>query len=251
MNILVPMAGLGSRFKNEGYEVPKPLIKINGNYMFINSLNFLETNKNNFFFIYNIFLDKYNLKEIINSNFPNSKLITINFTTKGQASTCLLAKNYIKKDEDLLITPCDSSIIFSNSKFVKLKEECDVIIFVFRNNLCVINHPEQYGWVKVDKNNNVTDLSIKKKISTDPLKDYAIVGTFWYKYSNLFFDSAEKLVKEGIKINNEFYVDESCRYLIANYKVKIFEVDYYVCWGTPNDLKKYNYWYEFFSGIKQ
>jgi hypothetical protein len=78
--------------------------------------------------------------------------------------------------------------------------------------------------------------------------DHAIVGTFWFKTGKNFAHYSEKLIKKNIRINGEFYVDEMMNLLIKDgLKVGIFEVDKYICWGTPDDLKTYNYWKQFFK----
>lgn len=80
------------------------------------------------------------------------------------------------------------------------------------------------------------------------MKDHAVVGTFWFKSGNIFVEAAEHMIAANTRINNEFYVDECMNDLLSlGYKVKVFEIDYYVCWGTPNDYKTFNYWNEFFN----
>lgn len=64
-------------------------------------------------------------------------------------------------------------------------------------------------------------------------------------------EGLQKNIKENIRTNNEFYVDDVLNQNIKDgLTVKVFEVDDYICWGTPNDYKTYNYWKEYFERSK-
>ncbi|MFL5728351.1 MAG: hypothetical protein ACJ75J_02585, partial [Cytophagaceae bacterium] len=83
-----------------------------------------------------------------------------------------------------------------------------------------------------------------------PMNDHAVVGTFWFKKSSYFVKAAEKMIAENRRINNEFYVDELMKdTLDLGLKTGVFEIDSYICWGTPDDYRTYNYWKSFFSQI--
>jgi bifunctional N-acetylglucosamine-1-phosphate-uridyltransferase/glucosamine-1-phosphate-acetyltransferase GlmU-like protein len=110
--------------------------------------------------------------------------------------------------------------------------------------------PQQYGWVVADENNNATKVSVKVPISNNPKKDHAIVGAFWFRQGKYFVEAAERMIAKNRRVNNEFYVDECINELIeAGQKVKVFEIDSYICWGTPDDLRTYEYWQDFFSDM--
>ena len=77
-----------------------------------------------------------------------------------------------------------------------------------------------------------------------------ITGTFWYREAELFINSAEKLIKEDIRINNEHYVATSINFLIdQGYKISIFEVDQWISFGDPKELNLYYFWEEFFTEL--
>jgi bifunctional N-acetylglucosamine-1-phosphate-uridyltransferase/glucosamine-1-phosphate-acetyltransferase GlmU-like protein len=79
---------------------------------------------------------------------------------------------------------------------------------------------------------------------------YAIIGTMLFKKASIFLEGLELIYKDNIRTNGEYYVDNLIEPLIKKgYKIKIFDVDYYLCWGTPNDYKTYNYWLEYFSNF--
>lgn len=247
--ILIPMAGQGQRFAAESYKIAKPLIEVSGKPMVIQAVNALPKATSYTFICRREHLESGDLEEVLKDKFPNVQIIAIDYLTEGQASTCLLAENYVDKEGALLIGPCDNGMTWDAEKYRRLisDENVDALIWTFRNNVTVKRNPQMYGWVKVDGNNKVSSILCKTPISDDPVKDHAIVGTFYFRKASYFFDFAKQMIKKNRRINNEFYVDVVMNELVeSGLNVKVFEIDKYVCWGTPNDLRTYEYWQSFF-----
>lgn len=246
MNILIPMAGAGSRFKKEGFKTSKPLILVNQKPMVVEATNYLPKGKRQIYICRKEHLKDDNIDVEIAKYYPKSKFIMIDYLTEGQASTCLLAKKEINNNEELIIGACDNGMIWEEEKFLREKKQADCLVWTFRNNVAVKNNPEAYGWIEINDRNEVKRTSVKVPISNNPISDHAIVGTFWFRKGKYFVDAAEKMISKNRRINNEFYVDECINDLIElGMKVKVFEVDKYICWGTPNDLRTYEYWEKF------
>ena len=248
MTIIIPMAGLGERFLKKGYTVPKPLIEINGIPMVIKATLDLPASGHHIFIALKKHLQEYQVETHIKKHLPDAGIISLDHVTEGQACTCMLALDAIRDDEDILIGACDNGMIINKNTFNEIKATADVIVFSFRNNITVVNKPQQYGWINLDKDGNVKNISVKKPISETPINDHAVVGAFWFRQNIFFRKSTEKMIAENRRINNEFYVDESINDAIAlGYKVKVFEIDRYICWGTPDDYSTYKYWQSFFN----
>lgn len=259
MNIVIPMAGAGQRFIDEGYKIHKPAIPTIDRRTGIEfpmvvcatmDLPDYEQDGSNLIYIDRDFHKFDGVEDEIKKHFSRANFITIDYLTEGQASTCLLAKEYINNDQPLLIAGCDNGMTFDQEKFEELKKEADVLVFTYRNNESVCEKPNAYGWVRVDDKNNITGLSIKKAISDTPMRDHAIVATFWFKRGDIFITAAEKMINENDRINNEFYVDQVIKHVIdLGYSAKVFEIDRYIGWGTPKDyenyIKTYKYWNDF------
>ena len=246
---LIPLAGKGFRFATLGYEKPKPLLEVSGKPMVIQAANSLPKSEKLIFVALKEHLKNCLLIKVLKDEFINPKIISLNNVTQGQAITCSLGL----KDEDinssLLISAADNGIVYDQKKYQKLIEDenVDAIIFTFRNHASSKNNPQMYGWVKTDHKNNAISVSVKVPISKKIHKDHAIVGTFWFKKVNFFNQGLKYLIKKKIKINNEYYVDSLMGELIdLGLNVKVFEVDNYLCWGTPNDYEKFIYWQSFF-----
>lgn len=251
MITLIPMAGEGSRFKAEGYTTPKPLIEVLGKPMVVQATDSLPASDKKIFICRSFHIAEYGIDKHLKDHYPEASIITVDQLTEGQASTCLLAKEHINVEESLAIGASDNGMQYDAAAFEAATQDADCLVFTFRNNVTVVPKPQQYGWVAVDENGRATKVSVKVPISEKPINDHAVVGAFWFKHGKLFVEAAEKMIAKNRRVNNEFYVDECINELIeAGYVVKAFEIDKYICWGTPNDLRTFEYWQEFFSKEK-
>jgi len=249
---LIPAAGAGSRFAVEGYTNPKPLINVSGKPMIVQAANALPEADRSIFVCRKEHMQGSSLETVLKENFPGCEIITIDYLTEGQVNTCLLAEPYLDVDDSLTIGACDNSMTWNREKYEEItkKESVDALIWTFRNNVTVERNPNMYGWVKTDKENNALGVSCKVPISENPASDHAVVGSFYFRKSAYFLDAARRMIEKNSRTNNEFYVDVLMNEMIeAGLKVKVFEVDKYICWGTPNDLRTYEYWEQYFKKI--
>lgn len=250
MITLIPMAGAGSRFAAAGYKDPKPLIPVDGKPMVVRAVSDLPKSDRYIFLCRAEHLKHYPLRNALKEHYPNCAIIEVEKLTEGQASTCLLAKGQINNDEALLIGACDNGMVYSNKLWRVLSSDPSVgaLVFTFRNTVTVERNPKAYGWVDVDMQNRVRRVSVKIPISDDPIHDHAVVGAFWFRHGKNFVAAAEDMITKNRRINNEFYVDECINNAIAlGVNVSVFEIEKYICWGTPQDLLTYTYWKEYFT----
>jgi hypothetical protein len=104
-----------------------------------------------------------------------------------------------------------------------------------------------YGWLRVDHANTITDVSVKRPLSDNPRDDHAIVGAFYFRRVRFYLEALQELYRKNIRINGEFYVDSLIGEMVKlGYTVKAFEISSYICWGTPDDLRTFEYWQSFF-----
>lgn len=249
LSALIPMAGRGERFSKAGYNTPKPLIKVDNGPMVSFAANSLPKAAHYYFVCQNEHLDQLT---VLKNNYQSSEIIPINFTTEGQAATCLLAKEQIDPASPLIIGACDNGMTWDQNHFSEKQKKFDALIFTFKNHPALARNPEMYGWVNINEFGQALGVSCKKSISDNPSKDHAIVGSFYFNQAKIYFDAAEKLIKQDRRIKNEFYIDEVMNVLIEDgYKVGVFEIDYYLGFGTPADLETFQYWKKFFSEHQQ
>ena len=259
MRIVIPMAGAGQRFADAGYKMSKPAIptydRRTGEMIPMvvcatKDLPGVLEKGENITYIDRDFHKFSGVEEEIRHYYPKASFITIDHLTEGQACTCLLAKDYIDREEELLIAGCDNGMEFSCDEFDMCRKEADAIVFTYRNNESVLENPNAYGWMIVDGNNRIVGTSIKKAISDSPMNDHAVVATFWFRKGNIFVEAAEKMISENDRINNEFYVDQVVKHIIdMGYKAKVFEISRYIGWGTPHDYEAYQKTFEYWKGF--
>lgn len=248
--LLIPLAGEGKRFQDQGYALPKPLIPVSGLPMIIQAAKAMPPSDKQIFLCRQSHLSSFPLGETLSKFYPGCTIIPVEKLTEGQASTCILAKDKVDLESALTIGACDNSMVFSAADFEREFSDpsTDVLVWTFQGNPTVTVNPKMYGWVKTDSHGFVEHVSCKTPISDTPIKDHAIVGAFSYKKGKYFVDSVEKLIQKNQRINGEFYLDESINMLVEmGIKVKPFKVQHYICWGTPDDLRTFNYWQDFFD----
>jgi HAD superfamily hydrolase (TIGR01509 family) len=231
MNVLIPMAGAGSRFAAAGYTFPKPLIDVNGNPMIQMVVENLNIDANFVFVVQKEHREKYNLDTLLNLIAPNCKVVEVDGLTEGAACTALLAKEYIDSDAPLFFANSDQFVEWdSNEFFYKMNEtDADGGIVTFK-----ATHPK-WSFAKIDDNGIVTEVAEK-----NPISDLATVGFYYWKHGSDFVKYAEQMITNNVRVNNEFYVCPVFNQAIDGGKViRTFDVPKMWGTGTPEDLKYY------------
>lgn len=233
------MAGEGKRFKEAGFNTPKPLIKVDDVPMVIKALKSLPKASKNILIVRKDQLNIVEFKQLLDSHFENVVIIEIDYLTSGQASTCLLAEEYIPDNVILNVGACDVGFKYNFDEYKKTLNEFNSFIWAYNKNRNVLKHPEMYGWVKLkDGTNEIDHVSCKKPISNDLLNDFVVSGAFTFKNSNLFFKGIKKMISENDRTNGEFYLDSIFNHL--ENKSGVFKINEYYSWGTPKELNKYH-----------
>ena len=231
LNVLVPMAGAGKRFADAGYTFPKPLIEIDTKPMIQWVIECLNIKANFIFLIQKEHQEKFNISSVLKILKPNCKIIEINKLTEGAACTTLLAENYINNNNPLIIANSDQYIRWNSSTTMYniTTKKYDGAILTFKS-----IHPK-WSYVKEGKNNLVSEVAEKKVIS-----DKATVGVYYWKHGSDYIKYAKQMIKENIRVNNEFYVCPVYNQAISDKKkIKAIEVEEMMGLGTPEDLNQF------------
>ena len=231
LNILIPMAGAGSRFQQAGYIFPKPLIEINNKPMIQCVIDSLKLEGNYIFIVQKEHQIKYNINSVLKILKPNCKIIELDKITEGAACTTLLAKEFINNNNPLIIANSDQYIEWDSIKSMYNfnSKKIDGSILTFE-----AIHPK-WSYAKVDKNNFVTEVAEKKVISKN-----ATVGVYYWKKGNEYVKYAEQMIKKNIRVNKEFYVCPVFNEAILDKKkIIIDQVDEMHGLGTPEDLNNF------------
>jgi HAD superfamily hydrolase (TIGR01509 family) len=231
MNVLIPMAGAGSRFSQAGYTFPKPLIEVNGKPMIQKIVENLNIDAHYIFIVQKEHYDKYNLKQLLNLISQDCDIIIVDSITEGAACTALLAKEIINDDQPLLIANSDQIMDWNSNEclYAFSNDNIDGGILVFES-----THPK-WSFVKLDSNNFVIEVAEK-----NPISNIATTGVYYWSKGSHFVKYAEQMITNNIRVNNEFYICPIFNEAIKdNKKIKIKYVDKMWGIGTPEDLKYY------------
>jgi HAD superfamily hydrolase (TIGR01509 family) len=231
MNVLIPMAGAGSRFQQAGYTFPKPLIDVEGKPMIQLVVENLGIDANFIFVVQKEHREKYNLDTLLNLIAPNCKVVEVDGLTEGAACTALLAKEYIDNENPLFFANSDQFVEWDSTEFMYKMNETDADggIVSFR-----ATHPK-WSFAKVDENGLVTEVAEK-----NPISDIATVGYYYWKHGSDFVKYAEEMIEKDIRVNNEFYVCPVFNQAIEGGKeIRTFDIPKMWGLGTPEDLVYY------------
>jgi dTDP-glucose pyrophosphorylase len=228
MNVLIPMAGAGSRFSAAGYTFPKPLIEVNGKPMIQVVVENLNIEANYIFLVQREHYEKYNLKYLLNLIAPNCKIVQVDGLTEGAACTTLLAKEYIDNDASLVMANSDQYVEWNSNEcmYAFSADSIDGGILTFN-----ATHPK-WSYAKLDDNGFVSEVAEKKVIS-----DQATVGIYYWRHGSDYVKYAEQMISKNIRTNNEFYVCPVFNQAIADgKKIRVKNIDKMWGIGTPEDL---------------
>ena len=240
---MVPMAGLGSRFAQEGHTLPKPLIPVSGQPMVVQATLDLPAADRHVFVLRKDLPGLDAIESTLKARFPGSRAIELAQVTDGQARTCLLGLDAIDLDAPLTIGACDNGAIYNADALRAALDDAqtDVLVWVARGYPGALRRPTHYGWV--DENGGaIRSVSVKVPLD-DPARDPIVVGTFTFKRARDFSMAAEAMIARDGRVNGEFYVDSCIQDAIAlGLRCRVFEIEHYLCWGTPTDLRTFEYW---------
>lgn len=235
LNIVIPMAGNGTRFQQKGYTKPKPLIDIHSIPMIAVVMNNIKPQQKHRFIL--ICQKKHTKDHELQKHIQNISndvtLIEIDKPTKGQLCTVLLAKDYINSNNPLMIANSDQFVTYDINQYLQNSLDYDGFIMTFNES------DPKWSYAKIDGNNNVTQVAEKVVISNE-----ATVGIYNFKHGKDFVKAADTMIEKQITHNGEYYVSPVYNELISTGKKigyknigKLQETMHGL--GTPNDLENF------------
>jgi len=229
LNVLIPMAGAGSRFAAAGYTFPKPLIEVRDKTMIQTVVDNLNMEANYIFIVQKDHYEKYNLKSLLSAIKPGCKIVQVEGMTEGAACTTLLARELIDNDHPLIMANSDQFVEWNTNEVMYAfnADSIDGGILTFK-----ANHPK-WSYAKLDDNGFVSEVAEKNVISEN-----ATVGIYFWKKGSDYVKYADQMIAANDRTNNEFYVCPVFNYAIKdNKKIRIKQIERMWGIGTPEDLK--------------
>lgn len=228
MQIIIPAAGAGSRFK-EYSDLPKPYIDVNGEPMIVAAVRSLNV-QGKYIFILPEHVKTSQVQRQLLEVVPDSEFVVIDYVTEGAVQTALLAEQYLDPKQPLLMANCDQIMKWCGDKVIGYLSLHDASV------VTVVDHSPKHSYVEM-AGNKVVRINEKERIT-----GWALVGIHYWRLAEYFLDSAKRLIADDNRSKNEFYVSTTYNYLIENG----LDVDHVTIpsssirfIGIPEDLEKY------------
>ena len=232
MNIVIPIGGIGQRFKDEGYLMPKPLINVLGKPMIYKVINSLNLDKDdNIYIVYNNQLKECNFEDLLKFYFPNKNIyfISLDFLTRGAAETVLTGLNELPVKElnkEFLLIDCDT---FYEEDIINIYKSSPNKNLIF--NFTDTNPEPIFSYLEIDKNSKVNSIQEKNKIS-----DHANTGAYGFESGVLL----KRYCEQVLNLNSELYISYVYNEMLKD-NIKIYgqKISKFHCVGTPLQLQIY------------
>ena len=232
MNIIIPIGGIGQRFQDEGYLMPKPLISVLGKTMIYRVIDNLNLNEEDtIYIVYNNQLKEFNFENLVKFYFPkkNIKFISLDHVTKGASETILYGLNEMpvkELEKEFLVLDCDT---FYEEDILEQYRKSDNknMIFYFEDKQ---TNPI-FSYIKLDSDEWVTDIKEKVKIS-----NWANTGAYGFHTGRTLKQYIEKLSGISTETYTSYVYQEMLK---DNLVIKGQQVSKFSCVGTPLQLQIY------------
>lgn len=235
LNIVIPMAGRGSRFSEAGYKDPKPLIKVEGKEMIRLVIgNLRPACEHRFIFLcLQEHIDRYQVDEKLKKWCPGCIVVPVKEVTEGAACTVLLAEQYINNDDPMMIANSDQWVDICIDDYLNSEKVAEGLVMTMKAN------DPKWSYVRFDKNGKACEVIEKQVVS-----DEATVGIYNFKHGRDFVHYAHKMIDENLRVNGEFYVAPVYSQMINEGKpISIYNIgtdtEGMYGLGIPNDLKRF------------
>lgn len=248
VNIVIPMAGKGSRFQVAGYDKPKPFIDVLGKPMVVRVAENLQVKNANFIFIArkeHVEAEPDTVREIEETY--NAKFLAIDHVTEGTVCTVLYAREFINNDVPLLIANSDQIVDMDIKAYLSdcydRKLDGSILTFIEES----LNN--KWSYAKIDQDGLVTE--VKEKVA---ISDRATVGIYFFNKGSDFVDAAVDMIVHNDRCNNEFYTCPTYNYAIKNgLEIGTYDIERSQMHGLgiPEDLDRYVDWLNRESKVHQ
>lgn len=251
MQLIVPMSGLGKRFKDKGYSLPKPLLQISGRPIIQHVIEMFPGIEDVLFIANKDHLNDpdLSLEKRLLKIAPSATIVAIDPHEQGPAWAILKAKDYIKLDVPVVVNYCDFACIWDFDAFKKILDSgIDGLIATYSGFHPHMLRNTQYAYLKLNESGNLISIQEKLSFTTNPMREPASSGTYGFRSGQLLIDAINKQVLLGHSYNNEYYSSLTFKNMITSgLVIKNFEIEKFFQWGTPEDFEEFKTQKDFFT----
>ena len=246
MQIIIPMSGFGERFRAAGYDVPKPLISVDGKPIIAHVIAMFP-GETDFLFICNedhLAEPRYRMAETIRRYCPTGKIVGVPSHKKGPIGAVIAAVAHVRTDTPVYVNYCDFSCYWDWSDFKSFVAEtgCAGAVPAYRG-----FHPHSLGstfYAYIQQHDLwLQDIQEKKPFTDKPLEEFASTGGYYFESGDLCLSAFREVIDRDLSVNNEYYVSLAYKVLAQRGEpVAVYDIQHFMQWGTPQDLREYEGW---------
>ena len=236
-------AGKGARFSDAGYTTPKASLDLSGKPVWLQVLNTVRGNGEVVIVSREAVVDK----ELASSH---GEIVELNSVTQGQAESAQLGlERILAISQPVVVASCDALFPAGQNENL-IGNDTDIVVWACKSTAKSDLFPDQFSWIKVDKNQKVTDVRLKSAPSDDA--DWFVMsGTFTFKDTETAKSYISEIVNRNIRVNGEFYVDSAVEVAVERGKnVKADLRPDFIGLGTPEEYETFRYWQHTFHNWK-
>ena len=244
MKIIIPMAGIGSRFIAAGYEAPKPVIKVNGKMIIEYILDMFNEEDEIVFICNEKHLEETNIKSVLKTLVPQSIVAPMPVHKLGPVHTVQQVYDLIEDNEEVIVSYCDNPYIWNRKQFEAHVHDNDL-------DGCVLSHigfhPHTLNNTKMafmkERDGIVAEIKEKESYTDNPMNEHASTGTYYFKKGSYIKKYFDLTMKKNINYNGEYYVTLVYNLLIQDgLRVGYYDTPFATVMGTPEEVENFEAW---------
>ena len=250
MQLVIPMSGVGQRFKDRGYKLPKPFIEISGKPILQHVIDMFPGIEEVLFIVNEEHFGDTELK--IESRLtricPDAKIAVIDSHKLGPAWAILQASRYINLNSPVVVNYCDFACTWDFSAFRSdLESGIDGLIATYSGFHPHMLRNTQYAYLKLNELGNLIEIQEKLSFTSSPMLEPASSGTYGFGTGQILLDAINKQISLGDSYNSEYYSSLTYKNMITcGQVIKSFEIEKFFQWGTPEDFEDFKRQKDFF-----
>ncbi|NJN99905.1 MAG: NTP transferase domain-containing protein [Anaerolineales bacterium] len=251
MQIIIPMAGLGTRFVRAGYQTIKPLIEVDDRPMIEHVVRMFPGEHDFLFICARPHLEETPLRAVLEALVPGATIVAIEPHKDGPVCTALAAQAYIKDDEPVILNYCDAAALWDYGDFKQCMAQLDCAgsLVAFRGFHPHSLGPTLYAYIR-EQDNTLLEIREKRAFTAQRMNEYASTGTYYFRRGELLKHYFRRAVERDCQTQGEYFASVPYNLLVEDgLPVHVYEVRQFTHWGTPDDLAEYQAWSDYFAAI--
>lgn len=249
MKIVIPMSGTGDRFIKAGYKEIKPLIQVDGKAIIEHVINMFPDEEDFIFICNEEHLETTNIAQVLTKAKPKGKIVSIAPHKLGPVYAVLKAADLITDGEPVIVNYCDFCVRWDYQDFKKtvFSNKCDGCVTAYKG-----FHPHLlwdgfYAGIRADEDNNMLEIREKHCFTESKMDSFHSSGTYYFSKGAYIKRYFQMLMDKDINIKGEYYVSMPYQLMKEDkLNIYVYELEYFLQWGTPEDLEEYLYFSDYF-----